>query len=59
MNYEKIVRIPVERIAVLIGKGGKIKSYIEETSPYYGNINAPVYRFQFIPLQTFNAGCFF
>ncbi len=30
MNYEKIIRIPTERIAVLIGKGGKTKSHIEE-----------------------------
>ena len=39
MNYEKIVRIPVERIAVLIGKGGKIKSYIEETCAVKINID--------------------
>jgi len=30
MSFEKIIRIPVERIGVLIGNSGKIKSKIEE-----------------------------
>ncbi len=39
MNYEKIIRIPIERIAVLIGKGGKIKSHIEKTCVVKIDIN--------------------
>ena len=29
MSFEKLIRIPTERIGVLIGKSGKIKSEIE------------------------------
>ena len=31
MSFEKLIRIPEDRIGVLIGKSGKIKSKIEET----------------------------
>ena len=31
MSFEKMIRIPTERIAVLIGKNGKTKSIIEES----------------------------
>jgi rRNA processing protein Krr1/Pno1 len=31
MSFEKLIRIPTERIGVLIGKSGKIKS--ENTPP--------------------------
>ncbi|MDX1533884.1 MAG: KH domain-containing protein, partial [Nitrosopumilaceae archaeon] len=31
MSFEKMIRIPTERIAVLIGKNGKTKSLIEES----------------------------
>ena len=30
MSFEKILRIPNERIAVLIGKSGNVKSKIEQ-----------------------------
>jgi len=30
MSYEKVIRIPNDRIAVLIGKSGSVKSKIEE-----------------------------
>ena len=30
MSFEKLIRIPEDRIGVLIGKSGKIKSKIEE-----------------------------
>jgi len=31
MSVEKLIRIPEDRIGVLIGKSGKIKSKIEKT----------------------------
>ena len=31
MSFEKLIRIPEDRIGVLIGKSGKIKSKIEKT----------------------------
>lgn len=31
MTYEQMVRIPVERVAALIGKGGESKKHLEET----------------------------
>jgi len=31
MSFEKLIRIPEDRIGVLIGKSGKTKSKIEET----------------------------
>jgi len=31
MSFEKLIRIPEDRIGALIGKSGKIKSKIEET----------------------------
>jgi len=31
MSFEKLIRIPVDRIGVLIGKSGQIKSKIEQT----------------------------
>jgi len=31
VSYEKSIRIPVERVAVLIGKGGESKKHLEET----------------------------
>ena len=30
MSFEKLIRIPEDRIGVLIGKSGKIKSKIEK-----------------------------
>jgi len=32
MSFEKLIRIPEDRIGALIGKSGKIKSKIEESS---------------------------
>jgi len=30
MSFEKLIRIPIDRIGVLIGKSGQIKSKIEQ-----------------------------
>ena len=31
MSFEKLIRIPADRVGVLIGKSGKTKSKIEKT----------------------------
>ena len=31
MSFEKLIRIPEDRVGALIGKSGKIKSKIEDT----------------------------
>jgi len=30
MSFEKLIRIPVDRVGVLIGKSGNVKSKIEQ-----------------------------
>ena len=37
MSFEKLIRIPNDRIAVLIGKSGNVKSKIETSSCFFKN----------------------
>ncbi|MFY9299980.1 MAG: KH domain-containing protein [Candidatus Nitrosotenuis sp.] len=40
MSFEKIIRIPVDRVGALIGRGGKIKSQIEKNCSVRLNIDS-------------------
>ena len=40
MSFEKLIRIPEDRIGVLIGKSGKIKLKIEQTCSVKLNIDS-------------------
>ncbi len=40
MSFEKIIRIPVDRVGALIGKSGKVKQLIEKSCSVKLNIDS-------------------
>ncbi len=43
MSFEKLVRIPEDRVGVLIGKSGKTKSKIEQTCSVKLDIDSDIF----------------
>ena len=48
MSFEKLIRIPEDRIGVLIGKSGNIKSNIEKTCSVKLEIDSKMGKLKFL-----------